>query len=322
MSVSKSKSVPCYEWQQLTAHAEFAPRDGAGALVFKDRLWLLGGWNPDDKQFFPDVCNSEVWSSADGGEWKLETHASWEPRHTAGYALHRDQMWVVGGDPIQGHYQGDVWKSGDGVHWEQVNAAVPWAPRVLHYTVAFNERLWIMGGQTLPQFAPEKEVFYNDVWSSPDGVEWKRVLESAPWSPRGMIGGSAVFQGRMWLLGGGTYDTPDVPTREHFNEVWSSDNGMDWKRHADAPWLGRQYHDVAVFDDRLWVMEGCNIYGGAADKNLNDVWFSADGETWHEVPNTPWAPRHAASLFALPNSLLMVAGNNMEPDVWALTRIS
>ncbi len=320
MSIAEDKAAAHYEWRQLRAQAEFAPRDGAGALGFNGRLWLLGGWNPDDKQFFPHICNSEVWSSLDGKQWTLETHAPWEPRHTAGYALHRDKMWIIGGDPIQGHYQDDVWSSSDGVHWEQVSAAVPWAPRVLHYTVAFNDRLWVMGGQTLPQFAPEKEVFYNDVWSSADGVEWERVLESALWSPRGMIGGSAVFQGRIWLLGGGTYDTPEVPSRENFNEVWSSDNGIDWKRHTDAPWLGRQYHDVAVFDNRLWVMEGCNVYVEDDNKNLNDVWYSDDGETWHEVPNTPWAPRHAASLFALPNSLLMVTGNNMESDVWELTR--
>ena len=28
--------------------------------------------------------------------------------------------------------------------------------------------------------------------------------------------------------------------------------------------------------------------------NRNDVWFSGDGETWEEVTNTPWAPRHGS----------------------------
>ena len=42
-----------YEWICVTEQAAFAGRDGAGALVFKDRMWLLGGWNPGDKVNFP-----------------------------------------------------------------------------------------------------------------------------------------------------------------------------------------------------------------------------------------------------------------------------
>jgi hypothetical protein len=71
---------------------------------------------------------------------------------------------------------------------------------------------------------------------------------------------------------------------------------------------------VAVFDDRLWVLEGYR------DANRNDVWHSADGVHWHEVPKTPWQPRHAASVFIHDKALWMVAGNNMESDVWRLAR--
>lgn len=36
----------------------------------------------------------------------------------------------------------------------------------------------------------------------------------------------------------------------------------------------------------------------------------------------PWKPRHAASVFVYDNALWMVAGNNMEQDVWKLRRAS
>lgn len=55
-----------YQWHCVADRAVFAARDGAGALVFRGRMWLLGGWNPDDKTHFPRICNSEVWSSEDG----------------------------------------------------------------------------------------------------------------------------------------------------------------------------------------------------------------------------------------------------------------
>lgn len=315
-----------YTWSCVTAAAPFAPRDGAGALVYDDAMWLLGGWNPRDKVHFPKVCNNEVWRSTDGAEWTLEkpntfpgpdvqAGRDWEGRHTAGYAVHRDSMWIVGGDPIQHRYQNDVWCSKDGRTWSLVNGRVPWGPRVLHYTVAFKDRLWVLGGQTLPQFAEAEERFYRDVWSSPDGRHWQKVEPKNPfWPQRGMIGGSVVFRGRIWILGGGTYNTPARPERAFFSDVWSSSDGVHWCCHTRrAPWPPRQYHEVAVFDGKMWVLEGYDR------DNRNDVWFSADGEAWHEVPETPWAPRHAASVFVFDNALWMVAGNNMEPDVWKLT---
>lgn len=306
-----------YRWTPVTLQAAFAGRDGAGAVVFKDRMWLLGGWNPKDKVNFPHICNSEIWSSADGLTWNLELlQAPWEGRHTAGYAVHDGKIWIVGGDANQGHYQNDVWSTEDGVNWTLVNDRVPWGDRVLHYTLVHDGKIWVMGGQTILQFAPSaEEVFYNDVWNSSDGVSWTRVTQHAAWSPRGLIGGSAVFNGRMWVLGGGTYDTPAIPTRKFYNDVWSSADGVDWERHAaSTPWEPRQYHEVAVYDGRLWVMEG---YEGRG--NRKDVWYSSDGVNWQELSDTPWAPRHAASVFTYEDALWMVAGNNMFPDVWKLT---
>ena len=307
-----------YEWHCVTENAAFAARDGAGALVFQDKMWLLGGWNPGDKVHFPLICNSEVWSSTDGDSWTLENpQAPWEGRHTAGYVVHDGRMWIVGGDCNQGHYQNDVWSSEDGIHWELANEHVPWAPRVLHYTLAFDSRIWVMGGQTIPNFADADEVFHNDVWSSDDGVNWTQVTENAPWVPRGMIGGAAVHDNKMWILGGGTYDTPATPMRNFYNDVWSSDDGTNWEQHtAHAPWTPRQYHEVAAFDDHLWVLEGYAAESG----NRRDVWYSPDGVNWTELPDTPWAPRHAGSVFVYDGSLWMVAGNNMEPDAWRLSR--
>ena len=318
-----------YRWSLVTSRAPFAPRDGAGALSFGGRMWLIGGWNPHDKEAFPRICSNDVWSSADGRSWTLEksntfldgtfdTALDWEGRHTAGYVVHRGQMWIVGGDCLQGHYQTDVWKSRDGKSWQCAarGQELPWGQRVLHYTVEHRGRIWVMGGQTLPQFAPAEERFYDDVWSSEDGKDWERVAGEGPRPPqRGMIGGSAVFRGRIWILGGGRYDTPAVPARSFFNDVWSSEDGRSWRCVTPrASWEARQYHDVAVFDDRLWVLEGWN------QSNRNDVWYSSDGAVWHELEGTPWRERHAASVFVHDGALWMVAGNNMESDVWKLER--
>lgn len=306
-----------YRWVNVTMKAAFAPRDGAGALVHDGRMWLLGGWNKKDKVHFPHICNSEVWSSVDGATWTLEcAEAPWEGRHCAGYVVHDGRMWIVGGDCNQGHFQNDVWTSRDGRNWTCVCEHVPWAPRALHHTVAHDGYIWVMGGQTkLIGFHTEPpERFHRDVWRSRDGANWEKVIDPAPWPHRGMIGGAAVHRGSIWLLGGGTYDTPQTPTRRFYNDSWSTADGRDWQCHCQAcAWPPRQYHEVAVFDDRLWVLEGWD-----GRSNRNDVWHSEDGVHWRELPGTPWTPRHAASVFTYDDALWVVAGNNMQSDVWKL----
>ncbi len=32
------------DWKLVTRNTEFDPRDSSGEMVFKDRMWLLGGW--------------------------------------------------------------------------------------------------------------------------------------------------------------------------------------------------------------------------------------------------------------------------------------
>jgi hypothetical protein len=302
-----------------------------------------------------------VWSSVDGAEWRLEVRqAPWEGRHCAGCVVHGDKMWVVGGDINQGHYQHDVWCSSDGIDWTCTCENAPWGqphPRTLHITMAFEDAIWVLGGQTMPEMwsdyhshsfklPKDSQIFHADAWRSRDGKHWECVADNLPWAPRGMIGGSAVLNGRMWLLGGGTYATPQAPEELLLNDVWSSANGIEWTRHtAEAPWSARRYHDVCVWDEKLWVLEGCNeepwiddrtgkfavitevreVFEGDPgvgdlQQNRKDVWWSADGLEWHEVKGTPWAPRHAASVFVHNDAVWMVAGNNLTADVWKMTR--
>ncbi len=64
-----------YNWEKVTMQAAFAPRNGAGALTYQGRMWLLGGWNPGDKVNFPRICNNDVWMVAGNNMqpdvWKL-----------------------------------------------------------------------------------------------------------------------------------------------------------------------------------------------------------------------------------------------------------
>ena len=86
---------PVYQWTPVNLAAPFAPHDGAGALVFKDRMWLIGGWNPGDEEHFPRICSNDVWYSADGVEWHEVPATPWAERHAA-------SVFVFGGGAVDG----------------------------------------------------------------------------------------------------------------------------------------------------------------------------------------------------------------------------
>jgi hypothetical protein len=324
-------SVPPFGWQSVTTHAKFAGRDGAGLLAFNNKLWLLGGWN-SSSAVFPLTTTNEVWNSSDGVNWRqvkpntfgtaaFNQNADWAGRHMAGWVVFKNKIWIVGGDSNQCQYEPDIWNSGDGVTWNLVTAAAPWGNRVLFYTVVFNNKIWVMGGQTLVLSDcanyPQPETFYNDIWSSPDGASWTQVMpDGAIWSPRGVICGAVVFNGRMWVIGGGTYGTP----QHLYNDVWSSTDGVHWTRvAAKTPWVPRIYHSITAYNGRIWVIAGD---AGNGNGDLQDSWSSVDGVTWTQVLDVPWLARHAQSVAVFNGAMWMTGGttnyNGSMNDVWKL----
>jgi hypothetical protein len=325
-NIIPSQEIVCYNrWANITMKAPFEARDGAGALVYNNAMWLIGGWNPATPDGFYNTTTNDVWKSTDGLKWTQVKSPSyvdatdpnpltWESRHCAGYVIYNDEMWIIGGDPNHNHYQNDIWKSKDGRSWTRVAADVPWRNRAIHHTLVHDGKIWVMGGQTFPNYIEGNQIYYNDIWSSTDGINWIQY-PNAPWPARGTTIGNVVFNNRMWIIGGATYEG------KYYNDVWSSEDGTNWTEHVDfAPWKGWQYHNITIFDGKMWIVGG--MLGGGI--NTNTVWYSSDGTNWYEFPNTPWVHRHAASVYSYDNALWVVAGNSlvngiMIPDVWKLT---
>jgi len=323
-----------YQWEKVTCNANFSPRDGAGALVFNDTMWLIGGWNPYDNANFPKICSNDVWKSENGVIWQLvkantfgtssfDSVNDWEGRHGAGFLTYNGKMWIIGGDFNQGHYQNDIWNSVDGKNWTKVLDKAPWSPRVFYTTAVFNDKMWVFGGQTTDDVDDYKQQYFADAWSTENGVEWEHHLASNNhWLPRGLIVGHAVFQNKLWMLGGATASTQKRIVKNYYNDVWSTDNGNTWQCEVlQAPWEQRCYQNVAVWDNKLWVIGGGNGQFNEA-WNRNDVWYSKNGLDWEELPNTPWESRHASGVFVYKNALWLVGGNNMAADVWRLVKIN
>jgi len=183
--------------------------------------------------------------------------------------------------------------------------------------------IWLLGG-----YYPE----LNDVWFSPDGVQWTQVVEHASWSSR-MGQAGAVFREYVWIAGGVYFNT-SINSTTQFNDCWYTDNGENWIQAVEnAPWHVRFGHALVSFSNRLWIFGGTYLTGSghyAHFVNLNDIWATSDGADWTRMPDAPWAPRrwHASAVF---NGKLWILGGiaksgieeaKIVNDVWCMSPVT
>ena len=222
-------------WVPETDNAGWARRGWHQALSHNGRLYVLGGIN---SLSLTTSLSNDVWSSADGENWSLETdNAGWARREGHQALLHNGRLYVLGGYGSYENgssYRNDVWSAVDGQNWSLETANAGWVKRKEHQALSHNGRLYVLGGQT--GISPYRQ---NDVWSSADGKNWSLETANAGWADR--YGHQALsYNGRLYVLGGIAGD--------YKNDVWSSADGQNWSLETNnAKWLGRQYHQAVVF---------------------------------------------------------------------------
>ena len=128
-----------------TCVREKAPFGGCSELfIFRDKMWAFNG--------------SVIYRTANGEDWELVADKlPLGGRGASAFTIHEDQLWVMGGsihkknDPPEKGYPetttlNDVWRSADGISWEQVLAQAPWSTRMWFKAASYDGRLWIFGG--------------------------------------------------------------------------------------------------------------------------------------------------------------------------------
>lgn len=300
-------------WELVSPAAPWSARDSCGEAVFADRMWILGGWF-DSYQDTP----RDVWSSPDGKNWtRVVEVAPWRHGDLPMTLVYRDRLWLMGGwhdGRRPGHSAShEVWSSGDGLKWDAATLHAGWSARLAAAVVVFQDKMWLLGGVEDYYFGNDDSL-KNDVWCSTDGKEWTRVIEHAAWSPRAYHQ-VVVHDGKLWLLGGGNY----VPNYEARNDVWCSEDGVNWSCVRDAaPWPPRIWFSALVYRDHIWVLGG---WSNNPSRNWGDVWYSRDGKEWSEHKALrQWKARHEHSAFVMGDKIF-VAGGHAEPlsrEVWSL----
>lgn len=99
------------DWSCETENAPWAPRLWFSAAVYRDRMWVIGGWSKEKDNF------GDVWHSADGRKWqRLETKTIWKARHEHSVLVSKDKLWVLGGHarPLSS----EIWSLSLPVDWK------------------------------------------------------------------------------------------------------------------------------------------------------------------------------------------------------------
>jgi hypothetical protein len=199
-------------------------------------------------------------------------------RDSAALLSHNNRLWLYGGiSSNDGSPLRDGWSSADGLNWRQEFDDAPWTHSSQGMSAVLDGKMWLLGGltQSGKDYSPA-----NQVWSTTDGAAWKLATDNAAWEPR--IGAAIVeFKQKLWLIGGSArFRDPDGSAS--FNDVWISEDGVQWRRvTAAAPWAPRAFHACVVHDGKIWIMGGG--YWAKQPGLYGDVWNTEDGITWQRV---------------------------------------
>src|SRR3989344_4892839 len=154
-------------WMEVTSSAPWITRDAPGAIVFHDKMFLMGGINGNPVadntyvEYWRAPHFNDIWSTEDGLNWTREAATStWAPRRSLSLAEFNGKLWMLGGwGPATG-YNTSVFASEDGVHWSVATTSPRWSDREGQVVRVFQNKLWLFGGVNF-----DEHKTFNDIWA-------------------------------------------------------------------------------------------------------------------------------------------------------------
>lgn len=281
-------------WIQATGSAPFPSRLNAATLVFKNKLWVIGGKN------YEGSALQDVWSSPDGKTWERVTDAAaCLPRQSHTALVYKDKLWVIAGNkpkdtPVY-YSRSDVWNSPDGITWTKVTDSAAFVPRANHASVVFGGKMWVLGGTDMRGTAKD----YGDAWSSEDGITWT-LANSAAFAPRGFLK-AVSYQNKLWVLGG-------ISRNGVLRDIVSSSDGASWVPVTGVSGFNPSDHFflATVFNEKVWIHDQFQV------SNTSDM------VSWSNVTRT--APFARLGLMEMNTKLWVIGsltkGTTVSHEVW------
>jgi hypothetical protein len=255
------------------------------------QLYAVGGYRNGA------AVGDDVWVSSDGTHWAQLTEAAGFAQHSDfGMAVFNNRLWIAGGKGLDAYgspnnYLHDVWSSSNGIDWTQATAAAAFAARQNPNLIAYQGKLWLIGGYDNTTTA------IQDAWSSTDGISWTQEVENLPFEARHLV----VFNNVLYAASA--------------QGIWTSSDGVSWSQITAATGYNRA-DGLAVHDNKLWVVS-------YQSNSLSETWYSADGISWSKLPVTQsYSQRYDTELTSFNKRLFMFGGVSLlgtpTSDQWVL----
>ncbi len=271
------------DWRWVKSFSNISEIDGATLAVFKG--YLYAGYS----RFNDTGPGAQIWRTKDGKQWEpasipafgniLEPAGLFHATYFHNLFVFRDKLyaglgwWYSDNATFWEPNGGQLWRTGDGLHWEKVldfandphnENIVPFASfRGMLYAATVN---WFEGFQ---------------VWRSPTGNsgDWTKVADHSLGTNLLAPGnGMLVYKDKLFLIEGDLLDENYSSVPPH---IWYTRDGVNW-----TPLTLDGFGDPQVID--LWSV---NVYRGDLYVELNKYDAETD-QSWIQVmrisPRLDW----------------------------------
>ena len=155
-------SADAVHWIRVTEHAPWSPRDVDMGVVFKGRLWIIGGGVIDGQPDPNRNSKREVWSSVDGAQWTRAPDRSGSAWGGSPIVFD-NRLWLIAANR-NSTFAPALLVTDDGVTWREETA--PWSARGAPAVWVFHDKLFMSGGKySVEEHGTQQFIYRNDVWT-------------------------------------------------------------------------------------------------------------------------------------------------------------
>jgi len=181
-------------WTQATSNASFGCRSHHSAVVFENKIYVIGGYTSNCSSGSGGSYNTDVYSSTDGSNWtQVTSNAGLGSQNNPGVVVHNNKIWLMNGS--------SVYNTSDGSTWTTVNVD----------NSSGTEEAWSSSGLSAASLSNTLYIFgyslTNPLSSSNDGINWTSFdypsTTGIQASNNGVTMGNSIWmigKGNVWKL--------------------------------------------------------------------------------------------------------------------------
>jgi len=334
-------------WEEVSEVSAWAGRWDHALVVFKDKLWVIGGYNPGSRE--GDSYLEDVWYSADGSGWELATgSAPWLGRRGHAAVVFNDgsgeSIYILGGFSVdestgRRQYNNDVWKTTDGINWACIKensvttlqSSIDWMPRFNHRCEVMKagnrDYIYLIAGSFMEHNSPAYTglTYLNDVWRSADGVNWEK-LDNKDFGIRSEHSTTLDHQTGKIYMQGGTYGSHDEYNAHNdkpvyrWQELWVSSDGIEWEALNDPDgfyqeYLYRAQHQIIYYEGFIWGFpgKGSTSVNFAKDPDTYAIWkYDTRGNWSVDSEGPPFTPVYGYTMLVFQGKIWLIGGHTAD----------